>query len=65
MKAKYALIILATGYCIDFIAVIYKLLHWEYGDQLIIAGALFKAAGLIMFVAKLLTHPKTKEFLNW
>jgi hypothetical protein len=64
MKAKHALIILAFGYCIDFVAAMYKTLHWEYGDNLFIVATVFKVIGLIAFVAKLLAHPKTKKFLN-
>ncbi len=65
MKAKHALVILAAGYCTEFVAAMFKLEHWEYGDELIIFATVFKVVGLIMFISKLLTHPKTKEFLNW
>ena len=65
MKIKHALIYLAVGYCFDFIGALYKILHAEYGDQLLVAGTVFKVVGLMLFVVKLLTHPKAKEFLNW
>ncbi len=64
MKAKHALIILATGYCMDFVAALFKIMHMEYADNLFIVATVFKVIGLIAFVAKLLTHPKTKEFLD-
>ena len=54
MKAKHALIILATGYCIDFVAAMFKLEHWEYGDELIIIATVFKVVGFIAFLAKLM-----------
>jgi len=41
MKAKYALILLTAGYCIDFVAATYKILHWEYGDNLFIVATVF------------------------
>ncbi len=65
MKIKHALIYLATGYCLDFVGALYKIMHWQYGDELLVAGTVFKVVGLGLFVFKLLTHPKAKEFLNW
>jgi hypothetical protein len=65
MKIKHALIYLAVGYCFDFVGALYKILHYEYGDQLLVVGTVFKVVGLMLFVVKLLTHPKAKEFLNW
>jgi hypothetical protein len=65
MKIKHALIYLAAGYCFDFIGCFYKIMHYEYGDQLLIAGTVFKVVGMVLFVIKLVTHPKAKEFLNW
>lgn len=64
MKAKHALIILVIGYCLDFIGGLFKLEHWEYADQLLIVATVFKVIGALAFLAKLLTHPKVKDFLN-
>lgn len=65
MKIKHALIYVAVGYCFDFLGALYKILHHQYADELFIAGTVFKIAGLGLFVIKLLTHPKAKDFLNW
>ena len=64
MKAKHALIILVIGYCLDFIGALYKLEHWENGDNILVTATIFKVVGAIIFLIKLLTHPKVKEFLN-
>jgi len=64
MKAKHALILLVLGYCLDFVGSLYKIMHREYGDQVLIVATVFKVAGSILFLIKLLTHPKVKEFLN-
>jgi hypothetical protein len=65
MKIKHALVYLAVGYCCDFAGALLKILHHQYADELLIAGTVFKIAGMGLFVIKLLTHPKAKEFLNW
>ena len=64
MKAKHALIILVMGYCLDFIGGLFKIEHWAYGDEMLIIATVLKVAGAIIFLTKLLAHPKVKEFLN-
>ena len=65
MKAKHALIILATGYLIYFVGLAYKITHWGYGDAILIVATVFKILGAVIFLIKLFTFPKVKEFLNW
>jgi len=64
MKAKHALVLLVLGFCLDFIGGLFKLEHWEYGDQVLIVATVCKVAGTIVLLLKLLAHPKVKEFLN-
>lgn len=65
MKTKYTLIIFVMGYCFDFIGSLLKILHYANADTLLIVGALFKVSGLLLFLYKILTHPKIKELMNW
>jgi protein-S-isoprenylcysteine O-methyltransferase Ste14 len=65
MKAKYAVIVLTLGLCLDFVGVVFKLLHWVGSDWLLLTGLTFKVVGALTFLYKLLTHPKVREFLNW
>jgi hypothetical protein len=65
MKTKHAVIIFVFGLCFDFIGVLFKIMHYANADTLLIVGTIFKVVGGLLFLYKLLTHPKTKEFLNW
>ncbi len=65
MKTKHALIIFATGLIFDFIGALFKIMHWSNADTLLIIGTVLKISGLILFLYKLLTYPKTKDFLDW
>jgi hypothetical protein len=65
MKTKHTLIILGIGYCIEFIGTLAKILHIALADFLLTVGMVLKVVGLILFLYKLFTHPKAKEFLNW
>lgn len=65
MKIKHALLLLAFGYCIDFIGAAEKIMHHRYADPLLLVGMILKILGIIIFLYKLFTNPKAKEFLNW
>ena len=65
MKLKHSLIILVIGYCFDFIGALFKIMHWEYGDQMLIIATVLKVYGALFFVLKAVRHPKIKELLNY
>jgi len=65
MKLKHSLIIFILGYCIDFVGSLFKIMHWKYGDELLITATALKFWGAAFFLFKAIRHPKVKEFLNW
>ena len=65
MKLKHSLITFILGYCIDFVGSLFKIMHWKYGDELIITATVLKVVGALFFLLKAINHPKVKEFLNW
>jgi len=65
MKTKHALIIFILGLALSFIGALFKLMHWPFASILLIVSIFLEIAGGILFLYKLLTHPKVKEFLNW
>lgn len=65
MKLKHALVIFVLGYCFDFIGSCFKIMHWKYGDELIIIATVLKVCGAIFFLFRAVSHPKIKAFLNW
>lgn len=68
MKTKHALIILAIGFLITLAGALFKIMHFEVafisGNFLLIIGMFFEVIGGILFVYKLLTNPKLKDFFN-
>lgn len=64
MKAKHAIILLALGYCVDFIAAFYKIEHWRGADQFFAAGTVLKVAGVILLAYKLITSRQLRDFMN-
>lgn len=64
MKAKYGLIVLIIGYCIDFIAAVVKILHLKGPEMLFMIALVFKVVGALTLLYKIVTYPKFKEFFN-
>lgn len=64
MKAKYALVLLAIGCCIIGIGAFMKIMHSPGGDLWLIAGMGLNILGGILFLYKVITYPKVKDFLN-
>ena len=65
MKTKHALIILALGYCFEFLGAFQKILHTAYADFILMIAMILKIAGMLLLIYKLVTNPKAKEFLDW
>lgn len=65
MKIKHAILLLAIGYCFEFIGALNKILHYVYADFLLTFAMVLKVMGIVIFVYKLFSYPKAKDFLNW
>ncbi|RYU81285.1 hypothetical protein [Hymenobacter persicinus] len=64
MKAKHGLILFILGWCLRLVGGLFKVQHWAGADSLLIISTALLVVGLLVFGAKLLAHPKVKEFLN-
>jgi hypothetical protein len=65
MKAKHAITLLVLGYCLDFFGAVRKITHSPDADYWFYAAAILKIVGGLLFLYKLLTYPKFREFMNW
>ena len=65
MKTKHAVIIVAVSICLYVVGALFKIMHWPFGNMLLIVASCLELVGIILFVYKLWTYPKFKEFLNW
>ncbi len=64
LKVKHTLIIFVIGHCFDLAGGLFKIMHYQYANNLFVIGMILKVAGLLLFLFKLLKLPKIKEFLN-
>lgn len=65
MKIKHALVIFILGFLINLIGALFKIMHWPFANILLVVATFLEVAGGILFLVKILTHPKIKDFLNW
>lgn len=68
MKTKHTLIILGIGLLLTFVGAVLKITHMEIGpvngNNLLTIAMFIEVIGGILFLYKLFTHKKFKDFLN-
>jgi hypothetical protein len=69
MKIKHALLIFLTGFLINIFGGLFKLIHLSFGpfsaNSILMIGSIFETLGVLLFIYKIFTSPKFKDFLNW
>jgi len=65
MKTRHSITLIVLGLCFDFIGALLKILHQPYADIILIIGTILKVSGALLFLYKISTYPKIKDFLNW
>ena len=64
MKAKHALVLYALGLFGDGIGTLFIIEHWVGGREISLVASIIKLSGVLLLLAKLLAHPRVKQFLN-
>lgn len=65
MKTKYVIALFLVGILLTILGSLFKVMHWPSATILMILGTVFEVIALILFVYKLITYPKFKDFMNW
>lgn len=64
MKTRHAFAFYVLGLCLDAIGALLKVLHYPGGNEILTVGTVLKVSGGLIFLYKLFTNPKIKEFLD-
>lgn len=64
MKAKYTLLIIALGFCLDFTAGLLKIMHSREANTLFVMATFLKVVGVLWFVFKLVRYEGFKKFME-
>ena len=65
MQIKHLLAFIIFGFIFTIIGSLFKIQHWPYAVGIYTIGTLLKVIFGILFIYKILTTDKFKEFLNW
>jgi hypothetical protein len=65
MKIKHILIIYILGFIFLTLGALLKILHYQYGPELLTIGTSLNILAGFLFIIKIFTSDKFKEFLNW
>ena len=52
MKRDFSTILLVIAICVYMVGMLFKLTHWQYGDELRLAGAGIAVAGFVLLLIK-------------
>ncbi len=65
MKTRHAVALYIIGHCLTFIGALLKILHLPGADETLMLATAFQVSGGLLFLYKLWTNQKLKEFLDW
>jgi hypothetical protein len=65
MKTRHAITLYILGLCLNFVGALIKILHYPGANEILITATVFQVSGGLLFLYKLWTNPKMKEFLDW
>lgn len=65
MKTKHTILIFVAGVFITVFGLMIRTHYPFFANVLLISGSAIELAGAVLFLYKLFTCPKDKNFLNW
>ena len=64
MKIKYLITLFIFALLISLVGSLFKILHWNFGNEMLLIGVVIKMIIGVVCIFKILTTKKFKEFLN-
>ncbi|HEX8563219.1 MAG TPA: gliding motility protein GldL [Flavobacterium sp.] len=65
MKTKHAVIVFVLGMLLACVGALMKIMHWPGANMVLTVATVLEVVGGVVFLAKILSNPKVKEFMNW
>jgi hypothetical protein len=64
MKFKYSILLFIIGWFLIILGVVFKFMHYSGSESLVTVGKIVQIIAIIIFVIKVIKHPKVKEFFS-
>jgi uncharacterized membrane protein YjjP (DUF1212 family) len=65
MKIKHIILVYLIGFIFLFLGALLKILHYQFGPELLTIGTLIILLTGFLLIVKIITNDKFKDFLNW
>ncbi|HRH71304.1 MAG TPA: hypothetical protein PLB89_17515 [Flavobacteriales bacterium] len=64
MTARGAIVLLLIGFATSTVGAVFKIQHWPYAGQLLVASSLLQAMAVIILAVKVSRYPGFKDLLD-
>ena len=64
MKAKHTILLIALGFCLDYLASLFRFLHRGDVSWLLILATVLKVTGMFLLAYKVITYEGFRKFMN-
>ena len=64
MKAKYTIILIALGFCLDFVGSLCKTSHYPNANTILLMATVLKVTGVLWLTFKIVSYSGFKKFME-
>ena len=64
MKAKYTILMIAIGFCLDFLGNLLRTMHAAHANNVLVVAAIFKVTGVVLFAYKVVRYEGFRKFME-
>lgn len=64
MKAKYTIVLIALGFCLDFVGSLCKTAHYSNANAILLMATVVKVTGVLWLTFKIISYTGFKKFME-
>jgi hypothetical protein len=64
MKAKYTIVLIALGFCLDFVGSLCKMAHYPNANTIFLMATVVKVTGVLWLTFKIISYTGFKKFME-
>lgn len=64
MKAKYTIVLIALGFCLDFVGSLLKIAHYPHANTIFLMATVIKVTGVLWLTFKIISYTGFKKFME-
>ena len=64
MKAKYTILLIALGFCLDFVGSLSRIMHRGEAQALLVLATVLKVLGVLLLTYKVVRYEGFRKFME-